>query len=80
VKYYQDRNDKQPPISQIILSGGSASMPGLAEFLQEQVGLTVVLGNPWSQLQTKHVAPPRDIETPMYTTAIGLALREVQRD
>jgi type IV pilus assembly protein PilM len=80
VKYYQDRNDKQPPISQIILSGGSASMPGLAEFLQEQVGLTVVLGNPWSQLQTKHVATPRDIETPMYTTAIGLALREVQRD
>jgi type IV pilus assembly protein PilM len=80
IKYYQDRNEKQGPIAQILLSGGSASMPGLAEYLAEQLGLPVTVGNPWAHLETSHVAVPPTIEAPMYTTAIGLALREVQHD
>ena len=48
IKFYADRNDKKPPISTIILSGGSASMPGLGEYLSAQLGLPIQVGNTWA--------------------------------
>jgi type IV pilus assembly protein PilM len=65
-------------VSRILLSGGSAKMEGLVDFLNEQLSIPVELVNP---LQGGMVQLPPDadelhLELPSLATAIGLAVRE----
>jgi len=77
MKYYQDRNLGHQ-ISNVTLTGGGASMPGMAGYLAEGLkGTNVSISNPWSNLITKHVKALDSLEAPMYATALGLALLEV---
>jgi type IV pilus assembly protein PilM len=75
LKFYQDRSEKQRMIDGIIISGGTASMPGLAEYLQQTLKLPLVVANPWKGLDIKKDKAVGSHDAPMYTTAIGLALR-----
>jgi type IV pilus assembly protein PilM len=79
IKYYQDRAAGKQ-ISQVVISGGSANMPGLIDYLKQNLGIQIETANPWSGLGLKHVKAPDALEAPMYATAIGLALLEVQHD
>jgi type IV pilus assembly protein PilM len=65
------------PVSQVILTGGQATLPGLAEYLEANLGLPVKLGNPWSNvLSFNHDLPPVTFnESLKFGTAIGLAMR-----
>ncbi len=78
IKYYRDRGAIQHEVTSIVLSGGSASMPGLVDFLQKELSMPITIGNPWQNLVTDPLpaCPPQ--EQPMYATAIGLALRELE--
>jgi len=77
LKYYKDRYQGQE-VKAIILSGGGASMPGLLQYLTENfTAATVSLANPWSNLNTTHVKALDSLESPLYTTVLGLALVEV---
>ena len=73
MKYYQDRGHQDRPVQALMLAGGSASMPGLVQYLSAQLGIPVSIADPWAGLEFKHIdhVPPH--EAPMYTTAIGLA-------
>ncbi|MBU1922374.1 pilus assembly protein PilM [Patescibacteria group bacterium] len=62
-EYYAQRLDID--LKKILLVGGSSAMKGLPQYLQEQLGIDVAVGN------TK--------ERPMYT-AYGLALRGLAKD
>lgn len=64
-------------LEQIVLTGGQSSLPGLAEYLSNNIGCPVAVGNPWTK-----VFPAGTIikELPLnealrYGVAIGLALR-----
>lgn len=72
LKFYQSRKEKTK-ISKIILAGGGASMPGLCGFLEDKIGLKTELGNPWQAVKN----PPKTEESLQYTTAIGLAMRQI---
>lgn len=74
IKYYAERSDTQHQVQSIILSGGSASMPGLAEYLAEQTGVPVAVGNPWKKIIHAQLHSDQSA-SPMYATAIGLALQ-----
>lgn len=76
MKYYADQSGQEKPIKTIIISGGTAAMPGLIEFLNAELGLEVKVGNAWQSLNTHHIQGVNDRDAPMYTTAIGLALLE----
>jgi type IV pilus assembly protein PilM len=78
IKYYQDRSGDKRPVEMIIISGGSASMPGLDEFLTAEIGLPVTIADPWAGLQLKRLQAVSKFDAPMYTTAIGLARLEGQ--
>lgn len=78
LKYYQDRSENSTPVENITLSGGSASMPGLVDYLYHQLGIPIIIGNSWNNLSTKPFPLADRHDAPMYTTAIGLALRESQ--
>lgn len=73
-KYYLDRNPSRK-IDTIVLSGGGASMPGMAQYLTKNLaGVKVRVANPWENLLTAHVKALDSLEAPMYATALGLAL------
>ncbi|MFH1112209.1 MAG: type IV pilus assembly protein PilM [Patescibacteria group bacterium] len=74
------QNDSNSRIEKIIITGGSAFLPNLAEYLEGIFQLKVVVGDPWAQ-----VAYPMELKgvleeiAPRFVTAIGLALREIHK-
>lgn len=75
INYYQEKAGNGLTISKILLCGGNASVPGLAEFIESQTNLTTVMGSPWANISVYPLKPVPKLEAPMYTAAIGLALR-----
>ncbi len=65
-------------IEEIVLSGGSAYMLGLADFLRQTFTLPVHIGDPWHK-----IIYPKPLEanlkelSSMFSVAIGLALKEL---
>lgn len=64
------------PIKQIILSGGSAKLPGLTAYFTANTGIETAIINPWKLLVPQEV--PKDVieNAPEYAIAAGLAMRD----
>lgn len=64
------------PIKQILLSGGTARLPGLATYFTSNTGIETAIANPWKILVEQEV--PKDIieNAPEYTIAVGLGMRD----
>lgn len=59
-----------------VLTGGSALMPNLSSFLADQLGLEVLLGDPFYAFERNDNFPePLAQVAPRFTTATGLAMR-----
>lgn len=67
-------------ISKLILVGGGAALWGLTDWLSQELGLTVVLGNPLAKIKkdpySKHKLSLE--ESLAYASAVGLALRNFE--
>ncbi len=74
IRYYEERGDNKKKISQIVTMGGGANMPGLSEFLTNNLRLPVRTCDPWQHLTFKGLQPPSAAEKSMYVTVSGLAL------
>lgn len=76
ITFYSDKYKNESPISQLLLTGGSALLPGISGYLVQNLGIETVTGNPWKMLNIQGV--PLDIEPrgPEFAVAIGLALKE----
>jgi len=61
----------------IVLSGGSATIVGLAQLVQQKIGSRTVVANPFAEmsLSSKVNATALALEAPSLMTACGLALR-----
>ncbi len=75
VKFYQDRGGGQQKVKAMVISGGSANMPGLADWFRKDLALPLTIADPWKNLEIKKQPAELQKEAAMYTTAIGLALR-----
>lgn len=75
--FYSGKYKEHGPIQQIILSGGTAKLPGIDLFFAEHCGIETVTANPWGVLVNDQTLP-QDLrnKAPDYTIAIGLAMRE----
>jgi type IV pilus assembly protein PilM len=75
ISYYNEKYKNDSPIQQILLSGGSAKLPGINTFFAQNAGIEAVIANPWNILGTQQV-PPQILENATdYTIAVGLAMR-----
>lgn len=74
--FYNNRYKSESPVNQIILSGGSAQLPGIDLFFVQNVGLETAIANPWKTYAVKNV-PDSVIATggAEFTIAFGLALK-----
>lgn len=65
-------------VRKIFLCGGGANLKGLTNFLSQEIGLPVEIGNPWVNVLINSLKKDSELfpkESLGYTTAIGLALR-----
>lgn len=67
-------------IESVILSGGNANIPGIADFLSRRLALPVVKGNVWQNTSpfSSYIPPIEAREAVEYATAIGLSLRSFE--
>jgi type IV pilus assembly protein PilM len=80
VKYLFDlyQGQSRTPIQKVVLTGGSAYLPHLPDFLQTLLKVPVILGDPWERVvYPVELKPALDEVGPMLVVAIGLALREI---
>jgi len=66
------------PIRQIIISGGSANLPGIDAYFAQNSGIETVVANPWKILAPQNV--PKDVvdNAPDFVIAVGLAMRNYE--
>ena len=64
-------------IDHLILAGGCASIPGIAEVVQESVGVPTVVANPFANMATSSRVPLQSLtnDAPALMVSCGLALR-----
>lgn len=76
VAYHQEKFKNESAISQIVLSGGTAQLPGIDRYFVSSSGLETVIGNPWSMREIQQV--PKDIMSNgvEFAVAVGLAIKE----
>ena len=77
--FYTEKYKNDSPISQILLTGGSASLPGLPVYFAQNLGIESVLANPWKMLNIQRVPQQVEMKGPEYSVAIGLALKEYEQ-
>lgn len=77
--YYVQRYKGELPVTQIVLSGGTAKLPGVDAFFVNNVGLETVVANPWKSLHIEGVPQVFIDDGPEFTVAIGLALKGYER-
>src|SRR3989339_1063043 len=74
---FSSKNNKKT--EKIILSGGSALLPNLANYLTKVLDIKVIVGDPWSRISYPVDLKPLLSEIgPRMSVAIGLALREIE--
>ncbi len=76
--YWNGRHERtiEEKIRGIILCGGQAGLPGLADYLQAYLDVPIKLGNPWINICHSNNVPPLSLaESLRYATALGLAMR-----
>jgi len=66
----------QLALRKAVLTGGSALMPNLSSYIADQLGLEVLLGDPFYAFdRNNHFPEPLAQVAPRFTTATGLAMR-----
>lgn len=70
-------NIEEYNVKQIIVCGGGAAIPAIAEYIQENVNITTTIANPWERIGQYPLKPiPKKI-APIFATAVGLALLDL---
>lgn len=76
IAYFQSKYAEEV-ISSIILSGGSAKLPGMVGLLANSTGVETQIGNPWARIEKDMQKFGRlDQEGATFVVAAGLAMRE----
>lgn len=75
VRYYEDRvSNQKKQIGQVVTLGGGANIPGLVEYLTNNLRLPVRSYDPWNIISFGKLKLPTSGEESMFVTAAGLAL------
>ncbi len=73
---YKDKNPNQS-VTQIILSGGTAQLPGIDIYFTNQLNIQVVLGNALQVYEVKNVPPQVESDSLSFNVVTGLALKDM---
>lgn len=74
---FQTHNPSQP-VKRVVLTGGSAQLPGMVVYLADSLGIEVQIGNPWEtvQIEERQREELNRIENQVsYAVAVGLGMK-----
>ncbi len=72
------KNNYQEKLEKVILSGGSSLLFNFSEYLEEQLNVKVIIGDPWSRVYYPvEMKPVLKQLGPKLAVAVGLAMREI---
>ncbi len=74
VSFYQEKY-KNERVETVILSGGTARLPGIVVFIAGAMEIEAQLANPWIGIRKDNRFAALDNEGTVFTVAVGLALR-----
>lgn len=76
---FYNTHKKEEKVKRVILSGGTASLPGIIVYLASTLDVEVQLGNPWRFVDKPPKFTDKELEEvgPSFATAVGLALKEI---
>lgn len=73
---YQKQGNSQ--IEKIVLTGGSAFLPSLPEYLSELLNMQVIIGDPWDRvIYPLDLKPVLEEVGPRMAASVGLAMRDI---
>lgn len=76
IAFDNEKYKENDPLRQILLSGGTAKLPGIELFFAQNCGVETVIANPWKVLASQNV-PKEILESATdYTVAVGLAMKD----
>lgn len=75
ISFYTEKYQQDAPISQIILSGGTAKLPGINSFFVKNSGIETITGNPWKVVGSQQIPKEMLENGPYYSVVIGLAMK-----
>jgi type IV pilus assembly protein PilM len=77
MSFYNDKY-KNMPVSQVLLTGGGASLPGITLYFAQNISIETAIANPWKMRNIQRVPPQIEAKGPEFTVAVGLALKEYE--
>ncbi len=75
IAFYGEKH-KDERVETILLSGGTAKLPGMVVYIAQSVGIEAQLANPWVGITRDPRFRVLDGEGPTFTVSVGLSLRD----
>ena len=75
--FYSQKYKDDAIIQQVLLSGGTAKLPGIDLFFAENLGIETVVAFPWKIFANQQLPPDLLNSSTDYTIALGLAMRDL---
>ncbi len=76
--YFTQNENSSRALEKIILTGGSAFLPDLTNYLSKLLDIKVIIGDPWDKIiYPLELKPVLQELAPRFSVAVGLAMREI---
>ncbi|MEK7105352.1 MAG: type IV pilus assembly protein PilM [Patescibacteria group bacterium] len=78
-EFRRQENRADARLEKIIITGGSAQLPGMVQYLSGKLNTNVYIGDPWARVAVPEaLRPVLDEIGPRFAVAIGLAMRDIE--
>lgn len=80
--YWKNRPGTNSSIEHVFLSGGDSNLFGLPEYLQNELGISVSVANPWANINfpNKYLPPIKFKDSLRFSSVIGLSLKAMKKE
>lgn len=75
ISFYQSKNPEIEPIRRVVLTGGSAKLPGLVVYLAEELSIETQIGDPWQKIVDTQKVASSSFDPILFSESVGLALK-----
>ena len=82
INFWQTHSENKEAPKKLFLSGGDANLPGLPQYLEQELGLPVVMANPWVNVKfPKYYLPNLEFKDAVrFSISIGMALAAMDKE
>lgn len=82
LNFWQTHSENKEAPKKLFLSGGDANLLGLPQYLEQELGLPVVIADPWANVKfPKHYLPNLELKDAIrFSISIGLALAAMDKE